>query len=57
MKANLKDRRPLRNDTQSYHLVSTCKLTHSMCTAWFYVNLTQVGVIIEKGALVEEMSP
>jgi hypothetical protein len=28
-----------------------------MCTGYFYVNITQVGVITEKGASVEEMSP
>ena len=27
------------------------------CTGWFCVNLTQAGVIIEKGASLEEMPP
>jgi hypothetical protein len=28
-----------------------------ICTGWFCVNLTQAGVITEKGASVEEMPP
>jgi hypothetical protein len=27
------------------------------CTGWFCVNVTQAGVITEKGASVEEMPP
>jgi hypothetical protein len=27
------------------------------CAGWLYVNLIQAGVIIEKGASVEEMPP
>jgi hypothetical protein len=29
----------------------------STCTGWFCVNLTQTGVITEKGASLEEMPP
>ena len=33
------------------------RLVHRGCTGWFCVNLTQAGVITEKGALVGEVPP
>jgi hypothetical protein len=37
--------------------VKLLKTIHTSCIGWFCVNLTQAGVITEKGASVEKIPP
>jgi hypothetical protein len=41
---------------RGYVCVFSAEYCRSMCTGWFCANLTQAGVITEKGS-VEEMPP